>query len=254
MAPHAEMGDGFAPVEKQKTYELVAEHLIAMIGNRRLRPGEPLPTEKELATRFRVGRSSVREALRMLESKGLIRSLGKGSFVVAPSLNPLSESLLLLFTLREATMRELFEVRKLLEVQTVALAAERRTRADLKRMEQAIREMDEGIGSPHRYIAADLQFHLAIAEATKNRIVARLMHAIRGLLQRALFTIYDIPGSPQRSLEQHRQIFAAIERKDAAEARVRMVEHLSRVEHDIRNILGGKAWEQYIRPLEDLDS
>ena len=76
------------PIDRRKTYQLVAEHLTARIGERALPPGAPLPSERELVEAFRVGRSSVREALRMLESRGLIESQGHGTFVVAAPRNP----------------------------------------------------------------------------------------------------------------------------------------------------------------------
>lgn len=229
------------PIERRTVYELVAERLLAHISQRRLRPGDPLPTERELTQAYRVGRSSVREALRMLQSNGLILPAGKGTFVVAEFANPLNHSLYLLLTLQETDLRELFEVRKILEGETAALAAARRTDEDLAQMEQAIAEMEEGLTAQDRYIEADLRFHLTVAGATRNRIALRMMQAVRDVLQRALASIYHIPGSPQRSIEQHRLIRAAIAQGDAAAARLRMQEHLARVERDIQHMIAAPA-------------
>jgi GntR family transcriptional repressor for pyruvate dehydrogenase complex len=135
------------PIERRTVYELVAERLLEHISQRRLRPGDALPTERELTQVYRVGRSSVREALRMLQSNGLIKPAGKGVFVVAEFANPLNHSLHLLLTLRETDLRELFEVRKILEGETAALAAARRTDEDLAQMERAIVEMVEGLAA-----------------------------------------------------------------------------------------------------------
>src|SRR3990170_4040293 len=145
------------------------------------------------------------EARGMVQANGLIKPAGKGVFVVAEFANPLNHSLHLLLTLRETDLRELFEVRKILEGETAALAAARRTDEDLAQMERAIVEMVEGLAAQDWYIEADLRFHLTIAAATRNRIALRMMQAVRDLLQRAL-SIYHIPGSPQRSIEQHRLI------------------------------------------------
>ena len=79
----AETFPTYEPIERQKVYELIAENLLAQIAGRRLKPGDALPPERELTQRYQAGRSSVREALRMLESKGLIESVGNGSFAVA---------------------------------------------------------------------------------------------------------------------------------------------------------------------------
>jgi len=225
------------PIERRKVYELIAEHLLGQISERSLKPGDPLPTERELAESYRVGRSSVREALRMLESRGLIKPSGNGAFAVAEYGNPLSHSLHFLLTLEEASLLEIYEVRKILEVEAAGLAAARRTDEDLAHMAAAIDEMSAGLSSQERYIEADLQFHLAVATATGNRIALRMMHAIRDLLHRALASIYHIPGSPQRSITQHREILAAISAGDAEAARARMREHLLRVERDIHDVL-----------------
>jgi GntR family transcriptional regulator, transcriptional repressor for pyruvate dehydrogenase complex len=218
------------PIERRNTYELVAERLLALISDRRLKPGDPLPTERELTQRYGVGRSSVREALRMLESKGLIRSGGSGAFAVADFRKPLNDSLSLLLAVEESSLRELFEVRRILEGEAVALATERRNESHVERMRAATDLMRAGLASSEEYIDADVAFHLTIAEATQNRLILHLMHAIRDQLRRALESIYKIPGSPEQSIEDHRLIVGAVEGRRPEEARQRMREHLQRVE------------------------
>jgi GntR family transcriptional repressor for pyruvate dehydrogenase complex len=225
-------------VSRRNTYELIAENVLTLIGDGDLKPGDSLPTERELTRSYGVGRSSVREALRVLESKGVIEPNGKGGFAVAAYGKPLNRSLEVLLTLREGDLRELFEVRRIFEVELAALAAESRKEMHLKRMESAIRKMVEGVGDESRYIGADIEFHLTIAEATGNRVAQHTMLAIRELLRRALATIYQIPRSAEQSIDDHRTILAAIEARDAEGARAAMREHLNRVEADIRENLG----------------
>jgi GntR family transcriptional regulator, transcriptional repressor for pyruvate dehydrogenase complex len=225
------------PISRKKTYELVAERLVAEIGERRLRPGDALPTERQLTERYGVGRSSVREALRILESQGLIESQGSGMFAVAAFRNPLNQSFSLLLSLDVSNMRELYEIRMLLEGELAALAAERRSDEDLGRMLTALQEMRDGLESESRYIDADLRFHLAIADATQNRFALHMMQALRELFHRALSSVYHIPGSPATSLEQHQLILDAIAGGRPQEARQRMQEHLLRVERDIERTL-----------------
>lgn len=223
------------PVARQRTYELVADRLVAAIGEGSLRPGDPIPTERELMEGFRVGRSSVREALRMLESQGVIRVSG-GSFVVAEAMNPLNSSLRLMVALDERTgLADLFELRLILECEAASLAAKRRTQADLAEMDAAIAEMEESLGlaDGERFIDADLRFHLAVAAATENRLVLHSMHAVRDLLRRALMTVYTIPKSPDRAVVEHRAIREEIEAGDRGQARRAMNQHLTRVEHDV---------------------
>lgn len=220
-------------IERRKTYELVAEHLLSEIGARRLKPGDVLPTERELVQTYGVGRSSIREALRSLESNGLIESRGNGSFAVAHPRNPLNRSLGLLLTVAEADYSELFEVRRILEGEAAALASSRRSQRQLKLLGDAVEEMALGLDSEERFITADLRFHLYVAEATKNRVLLHLMHAIRELLHRSLSSSYHIPGSPERAVEMHRLILEALVMKRPEEARQRMQEHVARVERDI---------------------
>jgi GntR family transcriptional repressor for pyruvate dehydrogenase complex len=231
------MSQSVSPIERRKVYELIAEHLQGQIAGRKLRPGDLLPTERELSESYHVGRSSVREALRMLESRGLIKTSGGAAFTVAEYGNPLSHSLRLLLALDEANLLELFEVRKILEVEAAGLAAMRRNEEDLAGMAAATDDMEVGLSSQERYISADLRFHLGVAQATRNRIALHMMHAIRDPLHRALASIYHIAGSPQRSIMQHRAILAAVASGDAEAARERMREHLLRVEGDIRDAL-----------------
>ena len=223
-----------APIERRKTYELVAARLTEEISSRVLEPGDLLPPERELVAAFGVGRSSVREALRMLESRGLIESNGAGTFTVAHLSNPLDHSLNLLLEAEETDVGELFEMRRLLEGECAALAAARRSRDHLDRMSHAIDAMTEGLGSEQGFIDADLRFHMTVAEASGNRVARYLMQAIRGLLQRALSSVYHVPGSPNRAIEMHTLILEAIRDRRPDVARARMHEHVESVERDIR--------------------
>src|SRR5436305_10105176 len=102
----------YQPLERRKIYEQIAEQLLGQIGSRQLKPGDPLPPERELTESFGVGRSSIREALRMLESQGVIQSENGAAFVVANAANPLNSSLRLVFTLDgTAGIHDLFELR-----------------------------------------------------------------------------------------------------------------------------------------------
>jgi GntR family transcriptional repressor for pyruvate dehydrogenase complex len=237
-------GRGLAaqPISKRKTYELVAERLVGTIVEGTLRPGDPLPTERELTDGFQVGRSSVREALRMLESQGVIRAAPGGAFVVAEAMNPLNSSLRMLFALDgRAGLHDLFELRRILECEAAALAAERRTDEHLREMDAAIDEMEEGLGEAagDRFIDADLRFHLALAGATGNRLVLHNMHAVRDVLRRALMTVYTIPRSPESAVGEHRTIRAAVAAGDAEGARREMRTHLARVESDVEKGAAG---------------
>jgi GntR family transcriptional repressor for pyruvate dehydrogenase complex len=215
-----------APIERPNTYELLAQRLLGLIATGEIGGGEALPSERELVERYGVGRSSVREALRTLESKGLIHQRGKGRFVAAEPQAPLNSSLQVMLELQEVDRNELFEVRSVLEGETAAFAAERRTDEDVRAIAETIEAMAASLDSADSYIDADLQFHIAIARASGNRIALHMMHAIRDVLRRWLLTLYSIPGGPQSSVAHHRRILEAIVAQDPEAARERMRDHL----------------------------
>lgn len=186
---------------------------------------------------FGVGRSSIREALRMLESQGVITAASGGAFAVADAANPLESSLRLLFALDDRTgIADLFELRRILDCEAAALAAERRSDEHLAEMDSAGTAMELSLrhdGRSDDFIDADLRFHLAVAEATGNRLVLHSMQAVRDMVRRALLTVFVIPGSPERAVVEHRAIQAAIAAHDADRARQEMFVHLARVQSDV---------------------
>jgi DNA-binding FadR family transcriptional regulator len=227
----------YQPLERRKVYEQIAEQLLGQIGGGQLRPGDPLPPERELTEAFGVGRSSIREALRMLESQGVIAPASGGAFVVAQAANPLESSLRLLFALDDRTgISDLFELRRILDCEAAALAAERRTEEHLAEMDAARTDMAASLDKAGRsddFIEADLRFHLAVAEATGNRLLVHCMQAVRDIVRRALLTVFVIPGSPEGAVVEHRAIQDAIAMRDAERARAQMFAHLGRVQSDV---------------------
>ncbi len=201
----------FDPVVRRKTYELVAERLLALISSDRLAPGDPLPSERELVGLYGVGRSSIREALRMLESKGAITAEPNGGFAVAPLGNALSQSLGFLLSAEQADLDELFEVRRIVEGEAAALAAERRDAASLGRMAEALAGADE-------------LFHLLIVDAARNRLLATLMDAVLS---------FRVPPCPEAAIESHSLILDAIAAGDPELARQRMQAHLARSAYEV---------------------
>ncbi len=223
------------PIDRRRRYERVADRLIALIAQRALAPGAPLPTERELSETFGVGRSSVREALRMLESQGVIGPGPGGGFAVAGPARPLQRSLRLVMTLQPSPARDLFELRRILEVEAAGLAAERRSAADVARMDAAVTAMAERLAPDEAgaFVDADVELHLALAAATGNQLLAHAMDAIRDVLRTALLPVFGIPHSAQRAVAEHRAIRNAVADGDAGAARRAARAHLERVEADL---------------------
>lgn len=225
------------PIRTKKLYEEVTEELKRMIREGELKPGDRLASVKELAEAFNVGRSAVREALSALQAMGLIEMRqGEGTFVrnydPAALVQPIASAMLM----NREDIRAFLEVRKILEVGAVGLAASRRTADDLVRMEAALREMEESLSAADDLgEAADVRFHLAIAQATKNRILIKLMNTIADTMQETMresrrLWLYAEEATAERLYREHVRIYEAIRDQDAPLAQQRMLAHLVKVE------------------------
>ncbi len=220
-------------IQRQKNYELFATAIQNQIAGGDLSPGDDLEPEREMMKTYQLGRSSVREALRILESRGLIEQTSNG-FKVAERGNPLSQSMSLLVSLNQIDTLQVLEMRKTLEVAIAGFAAERRSDDDLVKMNEAIEEMVAGLAAEQRHVAADLAFHLAVAHAGGNPLFEYVMLAVRDALRRSLLVIYKIPPTAERAIVDHREILAAITSGNPEAAKAAMWHHLKRVHDDIR--------------------
>jgi GntR family transcriptional repressor for pyruvate dehydrogenase complex len=228
-----------APIKSTRIYEEIVRQVKTMIAEGRLKGGDRLPPERDLAEKFVVSRTSVREALRALESLGLVEIRpGDGTFVRQVSIDTLVEPLALLIVSQREAIAELFEARRLLEPSLAALAATRATPEEIQEMERILEEQAREVGAGRTGLAQDAQFHAAIGVAAHNRAITRIAHAIMDLLAQSREDALNTPGRPTRSHEDHRRVLGAISRRDAAGAQRAMLEHLEAVE---RLVLGAAA-------------
>jgi GntR family transcriptional regulator, transcriptional repressor for pyruvate dehydrogenase complex len=220
-----------APIKSTRIYEEIVRQVKQMITEGRLKSGDQLPPERDLAEKFVVSRTSVREALRALESLGLIEIRpGEGTFVREVSIDALVEPLALLLTSHREAIAELFEARRLLEPALAALAAARATRDEIQEMERILEEQAKEIAAGKTGLAQDVAFHTAIGAAAHNRAITRIAHAIMDLLTQSREEALNTPGRPTRSHQDHRRILAAITARDERAARQAMLEHVEAVE------------------------
>jgi GntR family transcriptional repressor for pyruvate dehydrogenase complex len=225
------------PIRSTRIYEEIARQVKAMIAEGRLKGGDRLPPERELAEKFVVSRTSVREALRALESLGLVEIRpGEGTFVRQVSIEALIEPLARLMVSEREAIGELFEARRLLEPSLAALAAERATPEELHEMERILEAQAREVAAGRTGLAEDAQFHAAIGAAAHNRAITRIAHAIMDLLTQSREDSLNTPGRPTRSHEDHRRVLAAIAARDGESARRAMLDHLIAVE---ALVLGG---------------
>ncbi|MFZ5642804.1 MAG: FadR/GntR family transcriptional regulator [Bacillota bacterium] len=223
------------PIKTKKIYEEIIDQVKGLIAEGILNPGDRLISEREMADRLKVGRSAVREAFRALEAMGIIEiRQGEGTFVREVNSDSLAQTLALFLMTEKDTTRELLELRKILEVEAAGLASLRHTGEQLKKMEEALKQMEEDIESGDLGQQADWLFHYTVAEASHNSLLIRLMDSIADTMRRVLGTarqeLYRTPGTPQRLLKEHQAVFKAIKNGQDKDARRAMYEHLDRVE------------------------
>jgi len=232
----------FAKIQRSKIYEEIAEQLKSQIAAGTLKPGDKLPAAKELTERFQVGRSTVRDSLSALKAMGLIETRqGEGSFVKAMPADGLQQALGIVALGRKETM-ELMEARKALEAANAFIAAQKRTEADLARMEMLLQRMKRHLGDEDIGEQADLEFHLALAEATHNSIMVRLLETISAQMARAIretrrLQLYADKAESERLLLEHRAIVEAVRDAAPERARRKMLEHLLHVEQVLSRFL-----------------
>ncbi|MFJ5225125.1 FadR/GntR family transcriptional regulator [Streptomyces sp. NPDC088400] len=196
-------------------------------------PGDRLPTELELAAAFDVARGTAREALKLLFASGMIsstRGSSGGTYVVVPAAEDvasrLSEAIMLWFRAGDVSVGEVDEARVALELQCVALAAERRTEQDLEAMAAPLdRALDPTIDMA-AWLATDLEFHTAITRSSGNRILELAMtsvHLVRPLTNTVFVELLD------RDLiqAQHMALFEAIRDQQPERARARLLDHVT---------------------------
>jgi GntR family transcriptional repressor for pyruvate dehydrogenase complex len=243
--PDEQRGMDIAPIKSTRIYEEIVRQVKAMIAEGRLKAGDRLPPERDLAEKFVVSRTSVREALRALESLGLVEiRAGEGTFVRGVSIDALVEPLALLMVSQREATGELFEARRLLEPPLAALAAARATPDEIHEMERILEEQAKEVASGRTGVTQDAQFHNAIGAAAHNRAITRITTAIMDLLTQSREESLNTPGRPTRSHQDHRRVLAAIVGRDAEAARRAMLEHIEAVEALVLGPDAGSARRQ----------
>jgi GntR family transcriptional repressor for pyruvate dehydrogenase complex len=223
-------------IKKIRLYEEVVGQLHQLIDAGKLKAGDRLPSERELAETFRVSRSSVREAIKTLENEGMVVSRpGSGTFITAVNVEAIIPPLASLLSRGKDALVDLFEMRCLVEPSIAALAAERATPADILRLKEIYTEQEQQIERDVSAVDSDAAFHLTIGEATNNAALQRLVAAIVEILKPIREQSLQTPGRAHKSLASHREILVAIERHDPELARQAMLRHILAVEE---NVLG----------------
>src|SRR6202166_2221407 len=230
-------------VRTSRLYEQIVQQIEDSVLNGTLKPGDQLPAERELAQRLGVSRTAVREAVKALREKGLVEAYsGRGTFITDGTTHAARQSFDLMVKIgQQDGSGHLAELRLILEPGIAAIAAVRVEEEHLAAMREAVAVMDLAQKDPEAYIEADLDFHLALAEAAANPLILSLIDSIVGLLREQRMKIFNVDGGPERGQIHHKRILEAMERRDPEMARVAMAAHLEQVRDDSQVSAGSES-------------
>lgn len=229
----------FQPIKTRKIYEEIVEQLKDMLSRGELKPGDKLPSEREMAESLGVSRASVREALTALEAIGILDVRpGEGTYVKQTSIAVTFESLALILAVERNPLAQMMEVRRVIETECAALAAQRATQEQLNRIEESLSQMKRA-PTVTEAVAHDLHFHFAIAAATQNTILLRMMNTVADLMHHTFRQdregLYARTGKERQITREHEAIWQAIRDRDPGLARQKMLEHINNIETGIRS-------------------
>lgn len=206
----------------------VAEQVERYIASNGLAPGDRLPGEREICALLGVSRTSVREALRSLQARGVVSvQHGKGVFVAKPEEG--ASALHRLAVLREIGIDELFAMREVLEVPAAGWAATAATEDQLQQLNQTFQALERAVigGRPAGKLQElDARLHLQIAEFASNRFLAMTQSALQEMLARSMETTLAVPGRPARSIREHAEIVHAIMARNPSRASAAARRHI----------------------------
>lgn len=220
----------FEAVRRTKVYEGVAKQLQRFILEK-LKPGDKLPSERELAEMLRVSRSSIRDAIRGLELMGMVEPRqGAGTIVREPSAESGINSLANALKRRRELVAELLDFRKMLEPPLAARAATHASPEEVREMEEILQRQESKVSRGELAIVEDAEFHYSVAVASGNSVVLKVIDILMALLRDTRERSLQLPGRQQKSLAGHRRILKAIKVGDAAAAQSAMRRHIEDIE------------------------
>lgn len=232
----------FRPIRPARASGEIVSQIERAIFSGALGPGDRLQSERELAGQFAVSRITVRDALRVLEARGLVHvKVGAtgGAFVAETNTDRVAESISTLVMLRRMTLHELAEARTVVETATAELAAQRADDADLARINDAVAQGRRVVREHLPHTEASMDFHVAVAEAAGNELLLATVRAYRDLLVQTVRDMRDV-RSARTTQRAHEEILEAVRARDPEGARTLMLEHMRDFEKRLRRYLRTK--------------
>jgi len=218
LRPRLSSGDTVTQSLIQRFQEMIRDGVLTQ--------GSRLPSERDLATHFGVARSSLRQALKVLEIMGILtQRVGDGTYLAKDSSAVLAVPMEFLFLLDDTSVQELTELRLLMEPGLARLAAERATAEDITLLRRSVHDLEVSRGDPAKLVAADLLFHRAIFTASKNRAASSVYQTIHRAMAKMILVTSQMVEL-EHTLSFHKPIMLAIEKRDGERAAKLMAEHL----------------------------
>ncbi len=223
-------------VPEARAWKIVLDTIEGRLLSGELRPGDHLPPERALATELGVGRSSVREALRVLEVFGLVRTQTgsgpqSGAIIIASPSSAIGALMRMQVAARGFQVADIVRTRLLLETAVVGDLAERRGTVDLAAAAQLLDAMEVPQLTPEEFLALDAQFHLSLAEASENQVVATMMTGLRSSIENYVLEgaagLVEWASTAQRLRTEHRAIVTATLAGDRAKAMEQVHSHIA---------------------------
>jgi len=218
------------PIKKTRIAEEVADRIRVLMLDGTFPPGEPLPSERHLAERFGVSRGSIRDALRTLETIGLLETRhGQGTFPHELSVDRLVAPLASVMAYRSDLQDELLDVRRMFEPAVARAAALRATDEDLADLQRILDTQRQKLKTGQSAIVEDTAFHAILARSTRNRVVMSIMATLNDLLVESRTQSLQQKGRPARSVDGHESVVAALRRRDPEGASQAMYNHIDQI-------------------------
>jgi GntR family transcriptional regulator, transcriptional repressor for pyruvate dehydrogenase complex len=216
------------PINRTTVVDEIVERLIGLIIDEGLKPGDQLIPERELMARLEVGRSSLREAIKTLCALGVLEiKRGTGTFIGYGDTSILTKPLSWGLFMNQGSIQQVIEARSVIEVALAGWAAERASDEEIAAIGTLLTQLESSQDEMAAYVENDLAFHLGIARAAHNDMLATVLVMFQHILRVWMETTYQESGNTTTSMALHRKIYAAIQGRDEAAARKGMAEHTS---------------------------
>ena len=236
--PHDKL---FSPIKTSKLSDEVYNQIVSLISRGTLKPGDKIPSERDLAADLGISRQSVREALNRAEVMGLIDvRQGEGSFILSSINKSLKPPLTIIIEKEAERIFEFIEIRKLIEGWCAEKAASEATGEDLKNMEEILGKMKKVASKDKQWEELDLELHLSFAKATHNVIAIHMMEALKTNFKPFFKFAKSMPRSEKIDVlwQHHFEIFKAIKSRNPRAAQKKVIDHLNFIEKKLKEDMG----------------